>query len=481
MRADKKKYCKIKIWLLSFVVTIIMAGIIYYTNTDFQPNPVSTKELKSLISKSVQDSVQNMQPYGSILAGDNKSIIYSQSFGYADIKSRAPNTTTTQFLIGSVTKQFTAVAILRALYDQALNTGLAKDDTASLNEAIKTELHKPISHFLPKDHAIWSGAMPKWANVVTTHQLLVHSSGLVNFTSLPKYRELATEQYEPADLISFFKDYDLEFTPGSKYSYSNSGYMLLGEIIAQITGTQLDKYMEMTLFKAHAMYATSLPTKGTAPDLQLSDLRFVNLAGGYEFDVLEQETNVTEVKTYEAMQIPGGAGSIISTTSDLLKWNRALYSGEIIPDFLLKLMLTPHIYMPKGDDQNIFYGYGIIVSNSDNLGVYYSHNGMINGYRSDLTYIPSLKLTLACLTNLMPNFDSLEPEIKKITAELTASLSESNKWKKIDETLIANHPIITINKNKYDFMLVNKAVIKELEEFKFSNSMRQVVTSSGNS
>lgn len=95
------------------------------------------------------------------------------------------------------------------------------------------------------------------------------------------------------------------------------------------------------------------------------------------------------------MQIPRGAGSIISTAPDLLKWNNALYSGKIVPAFLLNLMLEPH--MPV--EENISYGYGIKIVDSKELGTYYYHNGAIPGFQSNITYIPSLQLTIICLTN----------------------------------------------------------------------------------
>lgn len=336
-----------------------------------------------------------MQPNGTILVACQDEIVFEKGFGVADVLNETAATSDTQYLLASSSKQFTAVALLKALYDKNAKTGLLKRDHINLQKYIEIDLNSTISNYLPKEHPIWAGNMPFWAQEITLHQLLTHSSGIANVTSLPKFAKFRDSPPNISDLISFFKNEKLEFKPGAKYAYSNSNYILLGEIIQQITGISLDFYMQKVLFDPINMHSTFMALKGTVNDLKQFDTRANKLARGYNFDVTVHPVTFTEVKKYEPMQIPRGAGSIISTAPDVLKWNNALYSGKIIPIFLLKLMLAS--YMPV--EENISYGYGIKIVNSKELGTYYYHNGSIPGFLSNITYIPSLQLTIICLTN----------------------------------------------------------------------------------
>src|ERR1700722_18724316 len=124
------------------------------------------------INNTIDELVKNMNHGGSVLIASEKEGIYKKYFGYADAAKTIPISFKTQFLAGSVTKQFAAVAILKALQD--------KNDT-------KAELNKTIDYYLTAEHEIWNGSMPVWASVVTIHQLLIHSSGIPNYTSLPEY------------------------------------------------------------------------------------------------------------------------------------------------------------------------------------------------------------------------------------------------------------------------------------------------------
>lgn len=362
-------------------------------------NKTCTRKLKSVVNKTINDLVVNMQPNGTILVACQDEIIFEQGFGTADLLHETSTESDTQYLLASASKQFTAVALLKALHDKNIQAGLSERDPINLQKHIEIDLNSAISNYLPKEHPIWAGNMPFWAQEITLHQLLTHSSGIANITSLPGFAKFRDSPPSIAELISFFKNEKLEFKPGSKYAYSNSNYILLGEIIQQITGLSLDVYMQKVLFDPINMHSTFMAVKGTVNDLKQFDPRANNLARGYNFDATAQHVILTEVKNYEYMQVPRGAGSIISTASDLLKWNNALYSGKIIPPFLLKLMLVS--YTPV--EENISYGYGIKVVDSKKLGTYYYHNGGIPGFLSNITYIPSLQLTIISLTNTEAN------------------------------------------------------------------------------
>jgi len=431
-------------------------------------NQITSNELKHLVNKTVNDLVRDMQPNGTILVASQNEIIFEQGFGFADLSTKTLDTSDTQYLLASASKQFTAVAILKAIYNKNMQDRSLDNDIANLQLRIEMDLNRNISYYLPESHPIWAGNMPLWAEEVTVHQLLVHSSVLVDVVSLPGFSKFRNSPPNKAsDLISYLKSEKLEFKPGSKYSYSNSNYFLLGEIVQQITGLSLDAYMQKVLFNPLDMHSTFMAAKGTVNDLKQSDYRFKKLARGYNFDVTAQHIVLTEeIKNYEPMQIPGGAGSIISTAPDILKWNTALYSGKIIPMFLLKMMLTP--YMPT-EKTNISYGYGIKIVNSSDLGTYYFHNGSIPGFRSNLTYIPSLQLTIIFLTNIEAD-QNKRPEIKKIELGLSEAMTPSEGNLQVNKIMERRYPFMVDNNKRYDFRLIGQSIITELElHYKLKN------------
>ena len=302
--------------------------------------------------------------------------------------------------------------------------------------------------------------MPVWAKIVTIHQLLVHSSGITNYTSLPDFEKQKFSKN--SDLITFFKKHELEFTPGEKFSYSNSGYYLLGIIIQQITQQNLDIYLEKTFFEPLGMQSTFLPTQGTVDDLIRSDTRFANLARGYQYEIAKQDASLEEINRYESMEVPGAAGSLISTAEDLLKWNNALYAGKIIPKFLLELILNPYLVTERID---AYYGYGIEIMKSDVFGEYYSHRGGIPGFRSILTFIPSLQISIVTLQNIVADQEKLMPEVEKIKAGLPQTLSREESLLELVKIIESKYPSIIENRKRYELAPIYDDIIKTLEGF----------------
>jgi len=397
------------------------------------------------ITETIEKLVKNMRHSGSILISSKNEIFYKKCFGYADIHKKIPILFKTQFLAGSVTKQFTAVAILKALFDK--------------NKDIKAELNKSIEYFLPKEHEIWDGRLPNWASVITIHQLLVHSSGIINYNSLPEFDNQKFSK--KSEIINFFKDHKLEFNPGEKFSYSNSGYYLLGSIIEEVVQERLDIYLEKTFFEPLEMESTFFPMHGTVNDLIHNDPRFLNLSRGYQYNIIAHNTDLEEIKRYEPMDIPGAGGSLITTAEDLLKWNNALYNKKILLQFILELMLYPYLVTERSD---AYYGYGIEIIYSKTLGTYYSHRGGIPGYRSILTYIPSLNLSIITLQNIVANLEKILPEIKQAQASLPSHLSSEENSKQLNEMFDEKYPNIVENRKRFEFSSVYEAVIKTLED-----------------
>lgn len=414
------------------------------------------QKLTTKIANTIHELVDSMQPNGTILIAINNKPIYQQYYGFADIGSKLSTSLHTQYLIASVTKQFSAAALLNALYTTVKNSSVPDHE---LENSVKTALQKTVSNYLPGTHEIWANAMPEWAHTITLHQLLVHSSGIPNYTSLPGFD--GQKNMSAIDIINFFKIHALEFVPGTKFSYSNSGYFLLSALIQEITGQTLDQYLQKTFFNPLEMVSTFLPVSGTVNDLKIHDARCTNLARGYTYNITVPRAKLTEIDHYTAMQIPGAAGGLISTVSDLLRWNNALYEGKIIPLFLVKMMMQPYIQSEK---PNEYYGYGIEIKNTQSFGTYYTHRGGIPGFQSRLTFIPAYQLSIVILENVRGDKESLNAEIEIIKSELPKTISESELSKEIEEIIENKYPGIIENQAYYQLTPLEDSVIQVLED-----------------
>ena len=184
----------------------------------------------SFVDQKMQRFQETHQMSGAVAVTLGDRVVYARGFGVAD------NTVTpaqlcspdTQFFIGSVTKQFTAAAVLHVLYARY-------GDVNALREA----LHKPLSEYLPSNDSIWAGDTPVWVNHVTLHHLLSHTSGIVSYTEGPSVLANVGNPISPIELVNTFKNEPVEFEPGAKYGYCNSGYFLLGKVVERLSGANL--------------------------------------------------------------------------------------------------------------------------------------------------------------------------------------------------------------------------------------------------
>lgn len=225
---------------------------------------------------------------GTVAAAIEGHIFFVKGFGIADAQTNTPCTSRTLYNIASVTKQFIAAALLRVLYD-------ARPSLISLKKA----LEMPLSHYLPPEDWLWNGGMPEWANEVTLHHLLTHTSGIVNYTELNAFWDHLYISQAPSllDLLALFKEHPLNFTPGARYEYSNSGYTLLGQVIARLSKKDLGCYLQDVFFNPLEMKNTSLPAGGTTRTLKQEE-RFSHLARGYTYTMNYPGEPYTELKHY---------------------------------------------------------------------------------------------------------------------------------------------------------------------------------------
>jgi len=275
---------------------------------------------------------------GSVLLAKNGKVILAKGYGLANIELDVPNTPATIFRLGSITKQFTAAAILQ------------------LQENGKLKVGDLISKYIPGTPAAWNG--------VTIHHLLTHTSGIPSYTDGAGYQAHMREQSgDPLDFINRIRGRPLEFTPGEKFHYDNSGYFLLGVIIEQVSSMKYEDYLRRNIFEPLQMTATGYDWPATI---------LKGRASGYS----KGEGGKVVNADFLDMGQPYAAGSLYSTVLDLYKWDRALYTTKVLSAQSLAAAFTAGKFdWAKG----IKYGYGwgiAAVHGHKAVG----HGGGINGF-----------------------------------------------------------------------------------------------------
>ena len=245
---------------------------------------------------------------GSVLVAEKGKVIYKKGFGLADMEWNIPNQPDTKHRLGSITKQFTAMSIMQ------------------LVEQGKLKLDVPISTYLP-DYPKKNG------DVITIHHLLTHSSGIPNMTSFPGFvKDVMRNSYSPVQLVNMSADSTLQFKPGERFAYSNSGYILLGYIIEKVTGKSYEQVLQENIFTPLKMNNTGYDHHGTL---------LKNRASGYEKNG-RRYVNANFID----MSVPHAAGALYSTVEDLYLWDQALYGNQLLRKENMDLLFTKHI--PSG-------------------------------------------------------------------------------------------------------------------------------------
>lgn len=292
---------------------------------------------------------------GSVLVSLDGKVIHSAGYGFADREQQILNAPDTQFYIASLTKQFTALAIMQ-LQEQGL-----------LN------VEDPVTKYLPDFHN---------GSEITIKHLLTHSAGLYDFTD--EWNKIKESNVSTLELVDMFKDKPLEFEPGSKVKYSSSGYILAGLIIEKVSGMSYADYIESQIFKPlnmeHSAYG------------QVSASNLVK-AVGYKNNTPQKSIN---------MSIPYAAGSLVSSVTDFYLWDQSFYNLSLVSKSSLQ-----EIYP---DDRNLLgIGFGegkFKVVMGLGWGVYetqfgpeYSHTGNVDGYSTVVSRYPNQKAMIVVLSN----------------------------------------------------------------------------------
>jgi CubicO group peptidase (beta-lactamase class C family) len=380
---------------------------------------------------------------GSALVVDGGETIYKNGFGLANIEWNISNTPQTKFRIGSLTKQFTAMLVMQQV------------------EAGKLDLQQPISKYLP-DYPKQNG------DIISIHHLLTHTSGTPNFTAFPEYNDYMTREFSPEDLVQVFADSALEFTPGTQYNYSNSGYVLLGYILETVAETSYEDLLQNKIFAPLNMRNSGYDHHATI---------LTNRATGY-FQSLTKSRNAA----YIDMSVPYAAGAIYSTVEDLFVWDQALYSNELLSEKHREQLFTPHTPAGRFD-----YGYGwamgdIPLGTSGDSVYVVHHSGGINGFTSLITRFPKEGNSVILTGNIAT--DALEEITRSIANVLYGQPFESPKKPFAREIYIwmkANKPKEVVKlyskyKNDKTYSSLNEAEMNQLGyEYLWSHRMDQAL------
>lgn len=283
---------------------------------------------------------------GSIAVSQNGQIIYSNAIGFADIETGQQVNVQTKYRIGSISKMYTAVLILKAIEEKKI----------SLNET--------ISHYFPQI---------EYGEKITISSLLNHRSGIHNFTDDENYLEYHTQPKSRQEMLSIIANGKSDFTPDSKGSYSNANYVLLSYILEKIYKKDYPVILNEKIIQPLGLTNTYF---GGTIHLQHNESYSYDFKGTWQ---KEPETDVS---------IPMGAGALVSNPTDLTKFIEGLFTGKIISEKSLQVMKT------------FKDGYGSGMFELPYLGKKsYGHDGAIDRFQSIVTYFPEDKLAIAITSN----------------------------------------------------------------------------------
>ena len=349
--------------------SLITLLLIFTCNTIFAQKSKQIDELLTTYEKANQFS-------GSVLVAKKGKIIFEKSYGYRNAPKREKNTNNSRYRIFSTTKIFTATVILK------------------LEEQGKLSLDDKLSKYFP--------SFPK-GDSITIKNMLSHTSGI------PEVGETGTE----VDLLKQLAEKPLDFSPNTKWSYSNTNYYLLGYLIKKVTGIEYDKAIEEFILK---------PLQMTNSGFHFNDLKNENKTFGYEFMSGENSNEALRFKTDQ----PFAAGAMYSTVEDLYKFSEAFYKGKILNKDVVKTMYTPYLNDHYGFAQDVYK-----IPNSSKIMV--GHSGVGPGYRCIFNRDLDQDIAIIVLVNTeMTPVDKITEDITNIVYNMPYTKTEIGKVNKTD-------------------------------------------------
>lgn len=347
LRGDTLRYAIVSISIASLLAGAACAA------SDETPTSDLVRRVDSIFAGAVDEGRSASYAVGIEQDGN---VVLAKGYGLADVENDVPATAETVYRIGSITKQFTAAAIMQ------------------LVEAGTIALDDPLRKYVP--------GLPLQGHTVTIHHLLTHTSGIPSYTSLgERFWSRSRIDLSHAELIDLIDDDPFDFAPGDQWRYNNSGYYLLGMIIENASGQAYDEYIDDHLVVPLGLTGTSYCHERNI---------ILHRAEGY---AKEADTLINDEPL--SMNVPGAAGALCSTVNDLLAWRRALFAGDIVSSESLTKMTTP---VTLNDDSTTAYAYGLAVGNLEGHREI-AHGGGINGFNTFMAYYPDDQLTIVVLSN----------------------------------------------------------------------------------
>lgn len=336
----------------------------------------------------------------TVLISRQGKIIYKKAFGMANVELNVPMQANHVFRIGSIAKQFTAIAILQLMEQGKLN------------------LQDEITRFIPGYRV--------QGETITIENLLTHTSGIRDYTSIKDSVQRFKTDFTPMQMISYFQNQPMRFAPGTRYEYSNSNYFLLGYIIEKITGKTYPQYLQSNFFQPLGM---------TSSFYAHDTLIINNRAAGYTKGEKEIE-NATAI----SMTQPYAAGSILSTVEDLFKWQQAIQSYKLVKKETLEKAFTRY-KLVNGKEINYGYGWRFgFIQQSPSIW----HGGLINGFMTMAMYLPKEDVYVVVLSNC----DCNSPE--RTTAKLAAlAIAKPYATKEISISITMLQTYAGVYENEY--------------------------------
>ncbi len=316
----------------------------------------SATDLASYADRLLTEAYPASAPGAAVLVMQDGKPVLRKGYGLANKELGVAIQPDMVFELGSITKQFTATAILM----------LAERGQISLTD--------DVTKYLPD--------FPTHGRSITVEHLLTHTSGIPSYTGLPEWLPKRKDDFTPQQIIDLFKDKPLEFEPGEKWAYNNSGYILLGAIIEKVSGKTYEDFVEQEIFKPLGM-TRSYNGHNTEIVPGRVDGYDQDGSGGYRR------------ADYLSLTHPYAAGALMSTVDDLARWDEALTAARLLKPASLDRMFTP-VNLKSGRNTAYAYGWGI--------GEYagrkvIEHGGDINGFTTDILRVPEARLLVVILSN----------------------------------------------------------------------------------
>lgn len=330
------------------------------TAAGFAPQVAAQSTAPDAIAKALDAAIapvfKDNQPGAAVLVMKDGKTLLRKGYGLADVEKKQAIQAGDVFRIGSITKQFTAVAIMM------------------LEEEGKLSVQDEITRFIPD--------YPTQGKKITIEHLLTHTSGIQSYTDMPSFRTIMQKDMKPLEVVDFFKNEPMQFAPGERFVYNNSGYFLLGVVIEKVSGMSYADFVAKRIFEPLEMRDTAFEG-------------FERTGGGKRIAGYAFRSPDYVPAPPMSMTQPYAAGSLISTVDDLARWNAAIEAGRLLKTDTWKRVFTPYT-LNNGKKSAYAYGWNIRKLRGEPA---IEHGGAINGFVSQGIRLPESKVLVVVLMN----------------------------------------------------------------------------------